>query len=176
MGEKEPVSRGVEVTRRPWTPPPYTQQRLFQRWQGCACNILRRKTSDWRFWFSFIVVVQLLRYVSATPWTSRTHQAPLSMGFSRQEYWSGLPFPFAGDLPDPEIKPTSLSLLHCHAGYLPLSHQGSSLVVLLFRKNGVTQRLSQTHQNLQNKAPLSLSSKTCLIAKSRQQRKDRDAQ
>ena len=32
------------------------------------------------------------------------HQAPLSMGFSRQEYWSGLPFPSPGDLPDPGIK------------------------------------------------------------------------
>ena len=31
------------------------------------------------------------------------HQAPLSIGFSRQEYWSGLPFPSPGDLPDPEI-------------------------------------------------------------------------
>ena len=36
------------------------------------------------------------------------HQAPLSMGFSRQEHWSGLPFPSPGDLPDPGIKPTSL--------------------------------------------------------------------
>ena len=36
------------------------------------------------------------------------HQAPLSMGFSRQEYWSGLPGPFPGDLPDPGIEPTSL--------------------------------------------------------------------
>ena len=35
------------------------------------------------------------------------HKAPLSMGFSRQEYWSGLPFPPAGDLPDPEIEPSS---------------------------------------------------------------------
>ena len=33
------------------------------------------------------------------------HQAPLSMGFSRQEYWSGLPFPSPGDLPDPGVKP-----------------------------------------------------------------------
>ena len=41
--------------------------------------------------------------------TSQTeaHQDPLSMGFPRQEYWSGLPFPSAGDLPDPEIGPTS---------------------------------------------------------------------
>ena len=35
------------------------------------------------------------------------HQAPLSMGFSRQEYWSGLPFPSPGDLPDPGMDPTS---------------------------------------------------------------------
>ena len=39
-----------------------------------------------------------------TPWTV-AHQAPLSMGFSRQECWSGLPFPPPGDLPDPGIKP-----------------------------------------------------------------------
>ena len=37
-----------------------------------------------------------------------THQAPLSMGFSRQEYWSGLPFPPPRDLPDPGIEPASL--------------------------------------------------------------------
>ena len=36
------------------------------------------------------------------------HQAPLSMGFPRREYWSGLPFPPPGDVPDPGIKPTSL--------------------------------------------------------------------
>ena len=39
-----------------------------------------------------------------TPWTV-AYQAPLSMGFSRQEYWSGLPFPSPGDLPDPGIEP-----------------------------------------------------------------------
>ena len=38
-----------------------------------------------------------------TPWTA-THQAPPSMGFSRQEYWSGVPFPFPGDLPHPGIE------------------------------------------------------------------------
>ena len=43
----------------------------------------------------------------ATPWTVARH-APLSMGFSRQEYCSGLPCPFPGDLPDPGIEPTSL--------------------------------------------------------------------
>jgi len=45
----------------------------------------------------------------ATPWTV-AHQAPLSMGFSRQGYWSGLPCPSLGDLPDPGIEPVSLTL------------------------------------------------------------------
>ena len=42
----------------------------------------------------------------ATPWTV-AHQAPPSMGFYRQKYWSGLPFPSPGDLPDPGIEPRS---------------------------------------------------------------------
>ena len=41
-----------------------------------------------------------------TPWII-AHQVPLSMGFSRQDSWSGLPFPSPGDLPDPGIEPTS---------------------------------------------------------------------
>ena len=45
----------------------------------------------------------------ATPWTA-AYQAPLSMGFSRQEYWSRLPFPSPGDLPDPGIEPGSSGL------------------------------------------------------------------
>ena len=44
-----------------------------------------------------------------TSWTTAC-QTPLFMGFSRQEYWSGLPFPPPGDLPDPGIKPASLML------------------------------------------------------------------
>ena len=45
----------------------------------------------------------------ATPWTV-AHQAPPPMEFSRQEYWSGLPFPSPRDLPDPEIEPRSPAL------------------------------------------------------------------
>ena len=45
----------------------------------------------------------------ATPWTVAC-QAPLSMGFSRQECWSGLPFPSPGDLPDPGVEPRSPAL------------------------------------------------------------------
>ena len=47
--------------------------------------------------------------LSVTPWTA-AHQAPPSMGFSRQEYWSGLPFPSPGNLPDPGIEPRSPTL------------------------------------------------------------------
>ena len=48
----------------------------------------------------------------ATPWTV-AYQATLSMEFSRQVYWSGLPFSLSGDLPNPGLEPTSPCLLHC---------------------------------------------------------------
>ena len=48
-------------------------------------------------------------WLFVTPWTV-AHQDPPSMGFSRQEYWSGLPFHFPGDLPDPGIDPRSPTL------------------------------------------------------------------
>ena len=54
----------------------------------------------------------------ATLWAI-ARQAPLSMGFSRQEYLSGLPGPPPGDLPDPGIEPHLLSLLHWQVGFLP---------------------------------------------------------
>ena len=49
---------------------------------------------------------------------------PLSMGFSMQEYWSGLPCPPAGDLPDPGIQPASLCILFWQTGSLPLASHG----------------------------------------------------
>ena len=58
----------------------------------------------------------------ATPWTV-ARQTPLSMGFSRQECWSGLPFPSPGNLPDPGIKPWSPAL---QADCLPTKLQGKS--------------------------------------------------
>ena len=67
----------------------------------------------------FSLSLSLYCLVFVTPWTEG-HQAPLSMGFSRQEYWSGLPFPSPGDLPDPRIEPLSPELL---VDSLLLSHQ-----------------------------------------------------
>ena len=52
------------------------------------------------------------------------HLTPLSMGFSRQEYWSGLPCSPPGDLPDPWIKPTSLTFPALAVGSLPLAPPG----------------------------------------------------
>ena len=43
-------------------------------------------------------------------WTMVAYHTPLTLGFSRQEYWSGLPYPPPGDLPDPGTEPTSLAL------------------------------------------------------------------
>ena len=67
----------------------------------------------------------------ATPWTV-AHQAPLSMEFSMQEYWSGLPFPSPGDLPNPGVKP---GLLHWQADSLPFEPPGkpnlSALLIIL---------------------------------------------
>ena len=54
-----------------------------------------------------------------------SQQAPLSTGFPRQGYWSGLPFPSPGDLPDAGIEPTSLMSPALQVDSFPLSHLGS---------------------------------------------------
>ena len=56
------------------------------------------------------------------------NQAPLSVGFSREEYWSGVPCPHSGDLPDPGIEPLSATSLASQADSLLLSHRGSPYV------------------------------------------------
>ena len=58
------------------------------------------------------------------------HQALLSMGFSRQEYWCWLPFPTSRDFPNAGIEPALLHLLHRQADSLPLSHLGSPFCYL----------------------------------------------
>ena len=61
---------------------------------------------------------------SVTPWMVDC-QAPLSMGFSRQEYWTGLPFPSPGNLPNPEIKPPSPAIV---GGFFTTEPQGNPLL------------------------------------------------
>ena len=70
----------------------HTRERVTVKGHACVCRL------------SCFSRVRLL----VTLWS----QAPLSMGFSRQEHWSGLPCPPSGDLPDPGIKPASL-VSHC---------------------------------------------------------------
>ena len=83
------------------------------------------------------VYVCVLSYVQlfVTLWTV-AHQAPLSMGFSRQKYGSGLPCPPPGDLPDPEIEPMSLMSPASAGGSLPVVPPG----------NVVTLKLRNLHQ------------------------------
>ena len=62
------------------------------------------------------------------------HRVPLSMGFSRQEYWSVWPFPPPGDLPNPGIEPTSPAAPALQADSLLLSHRGNPKVLLYCSK------------------------------------------
>ena len=64
-----------------------------------------------------------------TPWTV-ARQAPLTMRFSRKEYWSGLPLPSPGGLPNPGIEPSSPEL---QAGSLPLSSLGNPSIAYVYR-------------------------------------------
>ena len=86
--------------------PPHSLQRLAKH-SICACML------------SHLSRVCLF----ATPWTV-ARQAPLSMGFPRREYWSGLPVASPRDLPNPGIEPISLYLLHWQAGSSPLGPPG----------------------------------------------------
>ena len=73
----------------------------------------------------------------ATPWTV-AHQARLSMGFSRQECWSGLPFPSPGDLPDPGIEPRSPALqAHTLTSEPPGKRRKKDLISLIKRLSNV---------------------------------------
>ena len=65
---------------------------------------------------------------SVSPWTA-AHQVPLSVGFSRQEYWNGLPFPSPGDLPQPGIEPGSPAL---QVDFLPSKPPGKSISILFY--------------------------------------------
>ena len=71
---------------------PELESRYSELWFGCACVSVTSAMSD-----------------SVTLWTV-ARQAPLSMGFPRQAYWNGLPFPSLEDLSDPGIKPVSPAL------------------------------------------------------------------
>ena len=76
-----------------------------------------------------VLCAQLLSLVQLLeiPWTVAC-QAPLSMEFSRQEYWNGLPFPPPGDLPNPRIEPQSLAFLALGGKFFTTATPGKSSV------------------------------------------------
>ena len=92
-------------------------------------------------WTDVVMVYSLKPHLTlVTPWTV-THQAPVSIGLSRQEYWNGLPFPSPGDLPNPRIQPGSpvLQVVSCMAGRFftnwATSQDLGDMVVSLTQKN-----------------------------------------
>ena len=92
------------------------QKRMFRKrmYMWMCVHVLSHFSSIWLF---------------VTLWTA-ARQAPLSMGFSRQEYWSGLPYPPQGDLPDPGIELMSPATPVLQMDSLPLSHQGRLLTYI----------------------------------------------
>ena len=93
-----------------------------------------------------ILLLLLLSHFShvqlfATPWTV-AHQAPPSMGFSRQEYQNGSPCPPPGDLPDPGIEPAFPAL---QVGSLLLNHQGSKFYLKFLKSNQQSQYINLIH-------------------------------
>ena len=79
---------------------------LEERFEVLACKNSHLLIWDWKK-VKVLVLSRVQLFV--TPWNV-AHQAALSMGFSRQEYWNGLPFPSPGDLPNSGIKPRSPAL------------------------------------------------------------------
>ena len=107
----------------------------------------------------------MLSRIFATPWTIAC-QASLSVEFSRQEYWSGLPFSTPGDIPNPE---SLLCLLYWQVDSLPLCHLGNPIIyacslskrkVLMLSKRQQTTR-TWTHSVM---LPVKLSCSTCALS------------
>ena len=105
LGWNNPLEKGLAIHSGilaweiPWTEEPGRPQ--LQR----VGHNLPTKQQQQICWMMKVKVKSLSRVqLFATPWTV-AYQAPLSMGFFRQEYWSGLPFPSPGDLPSPGIEP-----------------------------------------------------------------------
>ena len=100
---------------------------VFIIWQSFSWEIHRISSSSFYIFYKRMgrqLGGCMLSWLSVILWTV-ARQAPLSMGFPRQEYWSGLPFTFPGDLPDPGGEPVSPASPALTGGSLPWSHLGS---------------------------------------------------
>ena len=99
----------------------------------------------------------------AAPWTV-AHQAPLSMGFSRQEHWSGLPFPPPGDPPDPGIEPVSPALA---GGFFTAEPPGKPLICIILAQSlctlGINISILYMRKCLKESMQLSQSYESCRL-------------
>ena len=95
------------------------------------CIMLSVNSTSWRYIHIYVYTSCLVTQLCPLFATSQTvvFQAPLSMGFSRQEYWSGLPFPSPGDLLNPGIKHGSPAL---QVNSLPSEPPGKALYVHIY--------------------------------------------
>ena len=114
-----------------------------EAWRAVIHGVTKSRTwlSDW----SDLIWCDLIVQLCPTLWLwSVACQAPISMGFPRQEYWSGLPFPSAGDLPDSGIKPVSRVSPALQADALPAEPSGKSLYIPIY-KHIYTHTHTHTH-------------------------------
>ena len=119
LGWKDPLEEEMATHfsllawRIPWTEEPGGQQsiglqRVGHDWSEFTCTHILVLNRGRYLWMHFTLCAFVLSCVYLFATTGAiAHQTPLSMEFSRQEYWSGLPFPAPWDLPDPGIEPTS---------------------------------------------------------------------
>ena len=112
--------------------PPYATQHVLPHWKLLTCRSEAAQGLTLPCIFLCLphrAVFSCFSYVwpFETPWTV-AHQALLSLGFSRQEFWSGLLCPPPGDLPDPGIEPTSPVSPALQADSLPLSFPGNPFI------------------------------------------------
>ena len=112
----------LRITQTPWKEDGGKEPRLWRRCSATTCLVSVLPRLCFSVANAFLVPSHsVVSNCSATQWTL-TQQAPLSVGFPRQEHWSGLPSPSPGGLPDAGIETASPA---SQAGSLPLSLQGS---------------------------------------------------
>ena len=130
----------------------FTEENNLRLFFNMKKIILIKKGGGTVFWYLCVCAESLQSCLSVTPWTV-AHQAPLSMGFSRQEYWSGLPCPPPGDLPDPGIKCMYLMPPALAGGFFTTNSPGKptlvyTLLVNSFMQSRCEQSFSETSKKI----------------------------
>ena len=99
---------------------PWLKESGWLRGRNEKCNLKPKAGIFLGLWVLCALFMLSPVWLFVTPWTI-AHQAPLSMGFSRQEHWSGLPYSLSGYLPDPGVEPASLMSPELAGGFFTTS-------------------------------------------------------